>query len=375
MKEVAIITYHSAYNFGSVLQAYATQQAVRTLGYAPKIVNYRMDSQKEFYCHLYRRHSGLKTFVKDLTKLPIHRARMQRKEAYEAFFARYLDMTKEVYEPEQAMEFLREYDIAISGSDQIWNKHSCEFERNEWRYMEPYLLKDFQGRKVSYASSVGNMDDSELQRILPEVRGFDALAFREAASAEKMSKLLNHPVETVLDPTFLLTRDEWVECLQLKEQKDERFILAYFLCGPKSLLRILPNLARTAKKMDCRIKLVTPFAYLPYPDKQIEWHPEYGPIEFLNDVYNAEAVITDSYHGTVLSVNFGKEFYSICKAGGAEFRKTDLLGRLGLLDRTTDDIEKVPQIGPSQIDYDEVYQKLALLRRHSLNYLKAALEE
>lgn len=371
---IGIITYHSAYNFGSVLQAYATQVAVKRIAGEATILNYRMTEQHQFYYPLYRTHYGAKIWVNDMMQLFAYKKRCLRRERFEQFIAEYFNLTQQVREPEEVCELWQNFHTMISGSDQIWNKHSCELEHNEWRYMNPYLLKGFGGRIISYASSVGNMTDMELQRILPELRSFDTLSFRESASAEKMSTLLGRPVETVLDPTFLLTKDDWISHLQLQKDGDERYIFVYSLGGPKQLLRFLPVLSRLSKKWDCKVKVVMPFAYLPYPDKHIEYHPEYGPIEFMNALYNSEAVVTDSYHGTILSVNFGKDFYSICKSGGSEFRKTDILERLGLHERIIQDVVEIPELNLSHIDYTTVYDKLDTLCQHSINYLKTALK-
>ena len=373
-KKLSIITYHSAYNFGSVLQAYATQQALANLGYSAELINYRMIEQKNFYYPLYRTKYGIKTWVKDSIQLPCQTKRIERRERFEKFFSDYFMLTPEISEPEDALAQMSNYDTAISGSDQIWNKHSCELENNDWRYMEPYLLKGFKGRKISYASSIRNMTDSELRNILPELCNFDALAFRESDSSNKIESLINRHVETVLDPTFLLKKNEWIESLKLEKKNDEKFILAYFLCGLNQLIEILPNLSKLAQKLNCKVKLVSPFAYVPYFNKRIEYHPEFGPLEFLNALHNAEVVVTDSYHGTVLSVNFGKAFYSICRSDVPDNRKTDILARLGLLNRTVDDIKKVPELEWPEIDYMAIYEKIDSMRLHSLNYLKTAIE-
>lgn len=372
--KIGLITYHSAYNYGSALQAYATQAAVENLGWEVEIINYRMLEQKQFYS-LYRPIKfGVKRALKDLLMIPVHKGRRHRQKSFELFFSTRMRLSKKFSEPDGAESVWNAYRAVISGSDQIWNKHSCELDHNVWKYMDPYLLKGYKGRKISYASSVGNMTDSDLQHILPELQQFDALSFRETVSAEKIANLLDRPVETVLDPTLLLTKSEWISRLWLKQAYDERYILAYFLCGPGQLIKILPVLEKVAQKRDCKIKLVMPFAYLPSSDRRVEYHHEYGPIEFLNALYNAEAVVTDSYHGTILSVNFGKEFYSICRAGGSEFRKTDILSRLGLQERVVADPAAIPDLALPPTDYAAVYTKLEEMRQHSIDYLKKAVK-
>lgn len=370
---VGIITYHSAYNFGSALQAFATQTAVKKLGYEISVLNYRLAAQKRFYYPLYRTHYGAKVWLSDMLQFTCQAKRIQRRKQFEKFFSDHLSLTPEFCEPEQINAQWQNYSIMISGSDQIWNKHTYELEYIDWKYMGPYLLKGFTGRKISYASSVGDMTDEDLQRILPELREFSALSCREATSADKIAALLHSNVETVVDPTFLLTRKDWITHLHLKKN-DEKYILVYSFTRPKQLLRLLPTFSQLAKDRNCHVKLVTPFACLPCPDRRIEYHPEYGPIEFLEALYNAEAVVTDSYHGTILSVNFGKEFYSICRPGGSEFRKTDILGRLDLQNRVVADPSVIPDLALPPTDYAAVYAKLEELRQYSIDYLKKALK-
>ncbi len=372
MRKIALLTYHSAYNYGSVLQAFALQQSLRTLGHPTDIINYRMEEQKRYYEPLYRTSYGVKTWVKDILQFPYYKERIQRATRFETFFKENFCMTKEVNSPEGVNAILQEYDIAISGSDQILNKHSCELEHNEWKYMDPYLLKGFQGRKISYASSIGNMTDEELHYILPELQTFDALSFRESKSAERVSSILEKKVETVLDPTFLLTEEEWVDRLNLQKSPQEKYILVYVLCGPKTLAEHLPHLRKIAQEEMCKVKIVAPFASLPALDKKIEYCPGLGPREFLNELYNAETIITDSYHGTILSVNFGKEFYSICKTTGTEFRKTDILRRLELKERIINEITNIEERKHNAKTFNAVNDRLEFLRRESFNYLQKA---
>ena len=372
---IGLLTYHSGYNYGSVLQAYATLCQLKKIDSSALIINYRMREQRRFYRPTCRLNFGIKTTVQDMLQFPVQKKKILRAQKFESFFATYLDMTPQVEEPEDVASQWQQFDVLVSGSDQIWNKHSCELAHNDWRYMDPYLLKGFCGKKISYASSIGNMTDIELKRISSDIECFDALSFREASSAERVERILNRPVATVLDPTFLLSRDEWVNRLHISKHK-ERYLFAYFLGGPKKLVWLLPVLSKLAACYGCPVKLVTPFAYLPCADKNIKYCTEYGPQEFLEAIYNAEMVITDSYHGTILSVNLGKEFYSVCYVGYAEFRKTDILERLGLGDRVIVEErrdEGLQNIGCSHIDYTTIHKKICPLRRTSMEYLNSVI--
>lgn len=373
MVSVGIITYHSAYNFGSALQALATQMSIESLGYSSEIINYRMKMQYDCYA-MYRLNCGVKKFLKDIVQLPVHSARKTRKAKYELFFSGKMNLSKEFAEPEDAAEIWGKYDVAVSGSDQIWNKHSNELEHNAWKYMDPYLLKGFNGKKISYASSVANMTDDELRRIVPYIKEFDSVSMREGVSAEKLSKMTGRTVESVLDPTFLLTKDKWIKALDLKAADEEPYILYYSLGPLKNVSKHNVTLKKLSEKLRCKVKMVTPFALLYHYERNFENHPEYGPVDFLSALYNAKAVVTDSYHGTILSANFGKDFYSICGLSGSEFRKTDILRRLGLEERIIYNASDIAEKAFAPIDYESVNEKLDKLREHSLDYLRKVLE-
>ena len=98
-----------------------------------------------------------------------------------------------------------------------------------------------------------------------------------------------------------------------------------------------------------------------------------GPIDFLKIIYNAEYVITDSFHGTAFSINFNKNFYSICKKNGrSEYRKEELLTDLDLKSRILYDL--YPNIKLENIDnYEYVNKCLMNKREESINYLKYSM--
>lgn len=372
MKKVGIITFHSAYNYGSVFQAFATQEAVKKLGYEPEIINYRLLEQSRIYSNI-RFGYGYKELIKDMTLLPSYAKRNKKYRKFENFFSDRLVLTEKVETPEEVEKIWNTYSVVISGSDQIWNKHSLELEANSWDFMNPYLLKGYSGKKVSYASSTANMTPDELKKIAPYIKDFSAVAMRENSSAEQISCLIGRPVSAVLDPTFLLTKEEWISAMSLKETSGDD-ILYYSLGGLKTFRRIKNDLIAMANRNHCRVIVVTPFCHVS-KSGVFEPHIEYGPEEFLNCLLNARMVVTDSYHGTILSVNFGKNVYSLCKSGNSEFRKTDILKRIGMEDRIVSDPDDLISKEFEDIDYDKVYSELDKYRTQSKKYLESSLRD
>ena len=373
MKKVGLITYHAAYNYGSVFQAYALCKKVNNLGYDCKIINYRMPSQQAYYA-MYRTQFGLKTFIKDLLKLPIHKERKIRSEKFEQFIQK-MPLTAETVEPEETLKLMKKYPVVLSGSDQIWNKHSCEMNRTDWKYMDPYLLKGYTGYKLSYASSVGNMKSEELDIISPAIEQFQHIAMRESSSAVVMSKLLNRNIPWVVDPTFLLQDSDWKNLTSNVKKSRDHYIFYYALDSYKQMKERRKVLLAISKKFGRPIHVLAPRVYYAPEKGKIDLVPALGPEEFLAEIQNADAIITDSYHGTILSVNLQKEVYSLCAEGGSEFRKTDILANLGLQDRIISSVDQIANTNFAPINYSAVNEKLDHCREKSLDYLKMALEE
>ncbi len=370
--KTCLITYHSAYNFGSMLQAYATQEILENMGHSCEIINYRMKEQKDYYSIL-RTKYGFPSFVKDVLLIPFVKSRQLANERFETFLNERMHVLSEVSNPDEAINQMNHFDLAISGSDQIWNKHSFEMEHNDWKFMEPYLLHGYKGKKISYASSVGGMTDDELKIIQNDLKKYDHLSTREEIASIRLTNLLDKKTEAVLDPTFLLSKEEWSKKLNLKKSNERPYVLYYSLRGYKNGIPRMKTLKQFASEKDVDIKVITPFYYLPYMNKRFEYIYDFGPEQFLEAIYNAEAVISESYHGTILAINFNKDVYSLCGKKGAEYRKTEILKKLGMNDRIIYDAQQLLRI-KQPIDYLEINSRLEELKAHSIQYLEDAIE-
>lgn len=371
MESIGIITYHAAHNYGSVLQAFATEKIVSKFAEKVEIINYRMPTQKDFYS-LYRTSNGIKSFVADILKFPMHNKRKKRSEAFERFICDHLILSKECTLPSDVYSMWDKYGVIISGSDQIWNIHSKELKMAPRDYIYPYLLRGYHGKRISYASSIANMTSEEIDDILTDLKNFQHISMRETTSAKLIEKKLSRCVQSVLDPTLLLSGDDWRCEYNLPDPKEE-YILFYSLGNNKVLSSSIAVLKELSKRLCCPVKVIMPFAITYANQDTIEFHPEYGPLDFLNAINNAKLIVTDSYHGTVFSINFEKAFYSICLAGGSEYRKTDLLKRLGMEDRAISNIQELKHMNISSPNYCVVNKRIERLRKESISYIENSL--
>lgn len=377
-QKIGIITFHAAYNFGSVLQAYATQQSISMLGFDVSIIDYRPKSQNDYYGKLYRTSFGIKPFIKDLMMVPARSERLIRRNRFEAFIKEHLSLTEERFTfPDELNKIADTFDVFVSGSDQIINKHSNELQNENWSAMNPYLLTFTTRKKITYASSPSSMSDEELQNIVEPLKRFDFISAREEDAAVKISHLTGKKVPNVLDPTLLLSKEKW---LKVSEGASIRslphdFVLYYSLDGTNKVAKRVTTLRNIAKSLNVPVLVITPFAYVP-SDKYLINDHSFGPSEFIQAINNASLVITDSYHGTLFSLNLGTPFLSISSGSGSSTRKDQVLSRLHLSDHIVGSLEdSVSKLSKGNFSEDKDYRQLLdKLRQESVSYLSNSLK-
>lgn len=374
MKTIGIMTFHAAHNYGSVLQAYATQRLLEKLGYQNEIINYRLMNQRSYYNHLYSMQFGSKEFLRRLMRLPEHKKRCERSAKFETFIQeRFKLSAQEYHKYGELCQANLDYDVLLSGSDQVWNRHcTAEFKTEPPESILGYYLAF--GRedaiRIAFSSSFGGMQEAEIAEYAEYLSQYRNISVREEKGAQMLSHILGREITSTLDPTLMLDRNEWK--LDGTYDVSGKYIFLYTLGRQRTARKMIQTVKQFAKLKGLEVISASPFCIPFIPG--VRTVADCGPLDFLSYIRNAEMVITDSFHGTVLSINMGKEFYSICKPGGSEFRKTDILGRLGLQDRVISDPAVILNLALPPIDYTAVYAKLDVLRQHSLDYLKTALE-
>lgn len=376
--KVGLITYHSAYNFGSVLQAYATQETIKKITGNCTVINYRISEQRRVYS-IFQPVNGIrdiKGIVKNIFILPFYFARKRRKERYERLIREIFHLTEECGNYDEVQKIWNQFDLVVSGSDQIWNKHSNELKHVSWEYMKPYLLAGFRGKKVSYASSIPNMSEDEMRYISEYLVDFSSIAARETSGANILNSIGEIRAKVVLDPTFLLSKEEWISKFNLEHrhvEKKNQYVLYYALNSRENIAKTRDTVVKYAKRRGLKVKIIAPLS-LQYSFPGVEILRDTDPVEFLNLIYNAHTVVTDSYHGTILSINFEKNIYSINGVNQSDIRKTEVLEKLGLQERSIVNLQSLLEEKHTEIDYSAVSLKLECLMKESISYLKKALE-
>lgn len=370
--KIGLITYHSAYNFGSVLQAYATQEILKKYG-CVEMINYRMPSQKNYYS-IFPKGMSFKTNLKYALSLYTIKLRLKRQEKYEKTFVELFNLTKEFNEPIELSELSETYDIYVSGSDQIWNRHSNELFNVDWlKYMAPYLLEFTHKKKISYASSIVNMDDSDLKQIKDKISDFDYISCREESSANRISQLIKKDVTNVLDPTFLISGDTWKQLYKGKTEITnnlDKYIVYYSLKGTRALNRDLKYLSEKYSNLGYKIIAIVPLAFV-YPYKNVIIAADVAVYDFLALLDNANHIITDSYHGTILSINMNKSVFSLQEKPGKNLRIEDVSKKLEFQECIVYDIKDIDF--ENAFDYTKTNKLIEKYRMLSKEYLDKSI--
>lgn len=362
MKKVGIITVHAAHNYGSCLQAYALQRKIAEMGYDCEIINLRLPIQKEIY-QVFTKRKNVKYILKNVyTLFFICKDRKEKHDKFEKFITQEMRLSREINSFEQFEKIVNEYDCVITGSDQIWSKGIEEFT-------DAYLLPNVKGVKISYAVSCGeeiseNFTDEEIDFI----KNIDYISVRDSGTARFVKEKTGRDSELVLDPTMFFDKEYYSGMCGEERLIKEKYIYLYTLGNSEELLNVTKALSKKTG-LPVYISNVSGTHYMFGLKKALAS----GPKEFLNHIKFAEYVVTSSFHGTVFSILFEKQFW-VFKAQKDE-RKRELLAQVGLSDRSIEikDCEtKFEQI-ISKERYSNAKENIFSGKEKSVRFLTEAL--
>ncbi len=359
-KKVGIITFHRSYNYGSALQAYALQTYIEALGFNVKIIDFVLNKDFEQYklfrTSLYKRQ--IQSVGADVLFFPYH---LKRKINFETFAKKRMHLTKNKYFSSNELTPLNsEFDIFVCGSDQIWNidcTHGVE---------PAYFLAfaDDRKTKIAYAPSLAHIKfetdyKDNLKKLLER---FDAISVREESTVPYLQSIVQKKIETALDPTLLLNSNEYLKMVNAKAC-ESKYIFAYMLEVNAELIQYCERLK---KKTGYQLYYLTSKVNSGFGEGKNLFG--ISPEEFLRYIYQAQYVVTNSFHATVFSILFNKKFCTFPTSKSSS-RMVDLLEKLNMLDR----IDNISFNIDNPINYKAVESRLEKLRYKSSIFLKNAL--
>lgn len=365
MKKVGIITFHHAkHSYGAFLQAYATLRVVESLGYDAEIINYDNNfEQKEVKLKKKNIKQAFYLIVSWLVRFFVYggikdpcRSAKQLDKLYRNVSKRYKNL--------HSLQSTN-YDILVAGSDQIWNPMVCGGIDSAF-----FLNFGEAETRISYASSIGSYHFSidELKIIEKYLSRFASISVREQYASDELSSICTQKINVVCDPTLLMTSEQWENevCTELKSfKKIEPYILTYFVGG---------NIAQYWDRIKEYVNEIGLSVYNVQSHSRKNMHVNKAihnilPGDLLAYIKNADYILTDSFHGTVFSILFQKNFVAVINKQNP-IRVKNLLERLGLANRIDDKIKGIPK----EIDYTKTCELLDEYRKESKDWLEKSLK-
>lgn len=340
--KIGILTYHRSENYGAVLQAYALKTYLQKQGYDAEFIDYRHPAHKEMYSLFKKEQFKQKSIVGKVKHIISFLLRYKRLYTRKKNFSKFIQKNI-IVKPESEFVSNQEYDVVLYGSDQIWRKQNT-IGINDFN--EIYFGSDAikAKRKIAFAASMGEIDvtDSDKKRLQELLQNFHAVSVRERDLLELIQPLTDKKVEQVLDPVFLLSKEEWLQITPPRLCK-EKYILLYNLLSSDELHNFSCQLQKdTGYKMieiQGRIK-----DNINIKDSNI-----YGPSEFLSLIAYSEYVLSSSFHALAFALLFEKEVY--VHAPKNSKRMTSLLEIVQLKHRFLTEKQKTLSKKDSKINY------------------------
>lgn len=381
---IGVITIEQVGNYGAELQCYATQKVLQNIGCDAEIIDYcyykdymykdsKMSEpfvpmtfkERIFYVLKYR---IVNRFV-DKFLLLFNSNIARRNSRFAAFHAENTKMSRRYLSMPELYEASMDYDVFVTGSDQVWNPGAQSS-------IEPYFLTfaPDSTKKISFAASFGisEIDSCLRERYKEYLSRYDFISVREQNACDMVKQLVGKDAECVLDPTLLLTKDEWMKVARQYDNVPERYVLVYTLFESSAIFSLAK---KVAKEKGISVLRITKRAYFVSHIEGISNISDAGPAEFVSIIAGADYVVTDSFHGTAFSVNFGIPFLTVVSSKNkSNSRMESLIDVVGLSDRLiTDDSDMDSVEYETPIDLKVVGQRLESARNKTIDFLKKAI--
>lgn len=362
---IGIVTIVDYNNYGNRLQNFALQKLLENAGNdVTTIRNFTNTARKSESQMEKLIKAGIKFLVsssgrkKIVKKIKLRKYNELRANNFNKFTKNYIKESKFLIdEKTEDFTFDNQFDCYVIGSDQVWNYNFPRFSNLDF---VNYSSKS----KISYAASFGVKDipNRYIDFYKDGLEKIDFLSVREESGKDIIKDIAKRESKVVLDPTLLLEKKEWLKLIKGKEIIEKRYILTYFLDTPLS--KDSQYIKDYAKKNNLGIKQLA-------TQSDLEgWVAD--PVEFINLFSQAEYVFTDSFHASVFSIIFEREFEVFSRnydGPSMNSRLDTLLDILNLSDRWHNTNER-----KDKINYEDVYNLLNKERENSFNFLNQSLK-
>lgn len=352
--KIGILTFHCAHNYGAILQAYASKIFLEQNGHEGYFIDYRpkaiVSKYKVFTRSRFLSRSFF-TFIRKLKdEIPFIYKRIKKFNAFESFInKRLLENGKKKI---NLSNELRNLDCYLLGSDQIWNISLLGYFDNIYWGNLP-IVKPMFSYAVSMENEIPPFYHSQISKSLCR---FDAISVREEIIKDMLQKEFKIDAKTVLDPTFLISKNDWLK-IEETLKVPQRYVLLYYFGVSNNIVEEAELFAR---KNNCKL-IVISIGVL----KDKRFINNVNPGNFVYLFHHALYVITNSFHGTAFSIIFEKPFYVITKKGTTNYRINQLCKLCGLTERIIDTFDR----NSSWNENIKISENLKKLKLESQDYI------
>lgn len=370
MSKVGIITLNGYFNYGNRLQNYALQEFIKMNGYeCETIINETFIDKSDIILNN-KKNKLQRVLNKDLkyiynkvynkiNKNKINKINTKRSEIFKEFSKQYINETNfSIRLGEIDINLEKEYKFFVAGSDQVWNPFDALVSEVSFLTFAP------KNKRISYAPSFGVYDipQQERENYKKWLSEMKHISVREDAGAKIVKELTGKEVPVVIDPTMILTKEQWLSVAKKSKAKPKKKYLLTYLLGGGS------------KEHKQKIKEISDKYNLEIVNlgtiKDVE-HYVTGPSEFIDYINDASVFFTDSFHGCVFSMLLDTPFVVCTRMGqdsktSMESRIDTLLDKFELQDRRYSNINNIDIFN---CDYTRSNELLDMERKKAWDYL------
>lgn len=372
---IGILTFYWADDYGAMLQSYALKTCLNQYEKTVLIPYYPRALRSRYRALRDDKSKSLPRRLRGIARQLVSRSfysRLRTRREMRRFREKYLvEKRRSLATPGDICRFGKEIDTYVAGSDQIWNPEITE------GFQEGYFCAfpkkgGTEIRRVAYAASIGSerLDEKYEKAFSRLLSNFDAVSLREPCSGAFVGRLCDKEIQTVLDPVFLLDRGQWEAFLKdfpgekCSERKGKYIALYYTEYNPS----MAGYLDRLEERTGLGTLVLKPQREMYAWSGRAEYMVCRDPLEFLHYLFHAEYVVTNSFHGTAMSILFHKKFAVFShQTRGARIR--DVLKAAHLEDRLVREERDADRM-EERIDWDEAERALEIHKRESQKFIR-----
>lgn len=379
--KIGIVTLIGEHNYGNLLQSYALQTVLERMGHIVVILNRREPKPSlklltvrimSFFKSIIRRYILGNKEILIVNPFSDDYSISNRTDLrhLKKFVRTYLKRTLPLRSTEEMRDYAikKQFDVFIVGSDQVWRE---EYTQSIEEMFLSFLSNDSHTRRIAYAASFGTDDNpispGKLFVCSKLLKQFNAVSVREESAVGVCNKFFGIESVHLLDPTMLLNIDDYKSIFEkANTPKASGTLLTYILDEDENIKIKIEKFAEEQELIPFSVNVIEMSSSISYT------YCKTSVEAWLRGFYDAEFIITDSFHACVFSIIFNKPFICLGNKWRGNSRFDSLLHMFGLQDRLVDDMDVNPILYRT-IDWEKVNEVLVQKRKESIDFLRIAL--